>query len=769
MQFSNIKLMAAIFLSMFSMEAYAIGKLVTTDSGEKLWVEQYGSGKPTIILINGGGDTIDTEWRKIIPALSKTTSVIAYDRPGQLKSPGLKDITTPRTAKDVISSLRALLMKLRIDPPYILVAHSIGGLYGLYYAKNFPDEITGLVMINGNLVAEQFPENVKWLSPKMRAFIQQEDAAHVLKLKKQLEEIVKNIHNKPTDQQSEQIEYSLEVIGKKESAKQVMNSPNLSNELVLVVLSSGSFSVEKRMQKEFSQEVPNAIFKKFPNSSHYIQNDNPGDVIKIVRDIVERIHNRSYLELAVDTNDLIIKNVRIINPERTLEPRQGYIVIHHNRIKQVGDGTVKIASNANVYDGKNQYVIPGLIDSHNHIDTVLGLSDQQYTSHPKLVSDYQKQLPRSYLYFGYTTIIDLASSDRNAIRIFNSSAAHPDLYTCGGGIMIANGYPMNYLPEEVRFDKVPNFLYDPHQKIKLPSHIDPAQHTPSAIIKRIVSSHAVCVKIFYEPGFDEEKILPLPSLSSVREIVKLAHQHHLPVLMHANSYEAQKFFLASGADISAHGLWNWGTYENEFGLPDPIKNILYQITQRQLGYQPTMQVMNGLSASVNTSFLDDPQLPNVIPVSLLSWYKTKEGQWYSDLITGNVSKATVEKRFQLKENQLQRVVNYLQKNHANLLFGTDTPSSPTYGNPPGYNGYLEMNDWHRADVPLSDILIAATIRNAKFFHLEKKYGSLAPGKIANLVIMKKNPLQDISAYDSITSIVLHGKIYPRSEFLANKK
>lgn len=184
-------------------------------------------------------------------------------------------------------------MKLHIDPPYILVAHSIGGLYALYYAKNFPDEIAGLVMINGNLVAEQFPENVKWLSPKMLSFIQREDAAHVLKLKKQLEITEKNLLGQPTIQQSSQIAYSLEVMGKKESAKQVMNSPNLSNTLVLAVLSSGSLSAEKRMQKEFSQEVPNAIFRKFPNRSHYIQNDNPNEVIKTIQIIINRIRNKS--------------------------------------------------------------------------------------------------------------------------------------------------------------------------------------------------------------------------------------------------------------------------------------------------------------------------------------------------------------------------------------------------------------------------------------------------------------------------------------------
>ncbi len=472
---------------------------------------------------------------------------------------------------------------------------------------------------------------------------------------------------------------------------------------------------------------------------------------------------------AFGANDLIITNANIINPTEKLAPKKGYIIIHNGIIKKVGYDQFKPPIKTTVFDAKNQFVIPGLIDSHNHVDTVLGLNNQEYATHSKLVADYQQQLPRSYLYFGYTTIIDLnPPATQNAIRIFNANKTHPDLYTCGGGIMLANGYPMNLLPMSERFTTFPNFLYEPNQQIKLPTNIDPKQHIPTAIIKRIVDAHAVCVKIFYEPGFGDEKNLPLPTLASVREIVRLAHQHHLPVIVHANSLDAQKFVLASGADIFAHGLWNWGTYDGTPGLPLPIKNVLNKIMTNHLGYQPTMQVINGLIALTDANFLNDPELTKVLPKSLLDWYRTQQGQWYVNLILNNLSRETVKNRLEIKENQVSRVVNYLQKNHGNLLFGTDTPSSPTYGNPPGYNGFLEMQNWYHAGVSLSQIFIAATIRNAEFFHLEKKYGSIATDKIANLIIMKKNPLKDISAYDAITTVILHGKAYHRAEFNAQR-
>ncbi|MDX1901237.1 MAG: amidohydrolase family protein [Gammaproteobacteria bacterium] len=461
-------------------------------------------------------------------------------------------------------------------------------------------------------------------------------------------------------------------------------------------------------------------------------------------------------------SDLIIINAKMINTtEKTMFPREGYIIIHDGKIKKVGFGKIPNIKNSRVYNAKHQYLIPGLIDSHNHINVVPGLADD--ISHPDLVTEYRKQLPSSYLYFGYTTIIDLVI-DKS--EIFNSNPKHPDLYTCGGGIMSANGYPMSEFPENLRFKMFPNFLYERNKGVKLPEGINPADHTPSAIIRRIVNSNAKCVKIFYEPGFGASKNLPLPSLDAVRQIVILAHKHHLPVLIHANSLVAQKFVLDSGADIFAHGMWNWKPYDGSPGLPSPIKHMLDQVILRHLGYQPTMQVIQGLQALLDPHFLEDQQLLNVTPRPLLDWYKTKEGQWYTNLIVDGLPKSTVSNRLTSKEDQVSRVVKYIQKNHGNLLFGTDTPSSPTYGNPPGYNGYLEMKDWYQAGVPLSEILISATIRNAKFFHLEKKYGSLSAGKIANLVIMKKNPLNDISAYDSITTVILHGQFYDRHVFSA---
>jgi imidazolonepropionase-like amidohydrolase len=116
-----------------------------------------------------------------------------------------------------------------------------------------------------------------------------------------------------------------------------------------------------------------------------------------------------------------------------------------------------------------------------------------------------------------------------------------------------------------------------------------------------------------------------------------------------------------------------------------------------------------------------------------------------------------------------QVVAYLARRNAHFLFGTDTPSAPTYGNLPGLNGYLEMRDLQRAGLSLRQIFRAATIDNARMFHLNAQCGSIERGKIANLVLLRKSPLDSVDAYDSIVTVWVHGKPVPREDLAAAQR
>ncbi|GGP24395.1 alpha/beta fold hydrolase [Silvimonas amylolytica] len=116
----------------------------TLSGGGKIGWTVAGSGKPTVVLQAGLGDDRST-WNKVFPDLSAHYRVFAYDRPGYGSS---SHASTPRDPCTIATELHDLLRAAQIPPPYLLVGHSIGGMYQYVYARMYPDEVAGLVLVD---------------------------------------------------------------------------------------------------------------------------------------------------------------------------------------------------------------------------------------------------------------------------------------------------------------------------------------------------------------------------------------------------------------------------------------------------------------------------------------------------------------------------------------------------------------------------------------------------------------------------------------------
>jgi hypothetical protein len=252
------------------------------------------------------------------------------------------------------------------------------------------------------------------------------------------------------------------------------------------------------------------------------------------------------------------------------------------------------------------------------------------------------------------------------------------------------------------------------------------------------------------------------------ETRQAASQAGLVLMVHANSFEAQRFAEAGGADVIAHGMWNWGTLDPRTDFPHEIASLLDQIAARHTGYQPTLQVLQGIRAYFDPDYLKLPSIPKVVPPDMVAWLNSPRATWFKAELAGpGQSDSAV--RAGLDRGPIRRgrqVVAYLAAKNANFLFGSDTPSSPTYGNLPGLNGYLEMRQLSQAGLTLAQIFKAATIDNAREFHLDSLVGTIEPGKIANLVLLRASPLERVDAYDSISMIWIHGRAVRRVSLAA---
>jgi imidazolonepropionase-like amidohydrolase len=459
-----------------------------------------------------------------------------------------------------------------------------------------------------------------------------------------------------------------------------------------------------------------------------------------------------------------ITDVTIVSPENLAHLARGSVLIENERIARVErKASAKPPADATVVSGEGGFLIPGLIDSHVHLASVPGVAPELNVipdaAHAAMLADYYKQLPRSYLYFGYTTLIDLAVVKRELLNDFRRAPLHPDLYDCGPSLPVANGYPMSFAPPAERFQLFPNFLYDRAQSASIPSEYKPQDHTPAAVVAADKRAGAICVKTYFEHGFGKDRNLPVLTPAMAAAVRNAATQNGLVMMMHANSFEAQQFAVDADVDVIAHGMWNWGALDRQPELPPEIKTLLDRIAQKGTGYQATIQVMEGLRAYFDPEYLKTPGIPQVIPAALLAWFNSPEGKWFGkEIDEDNTPDADMRQLFDRGPiRRVRQVVGYLAARNANFLFGTDTPSAPTYGNLPGLNGYLEMQQLHDAGLSLEQIFKAATINNAREFKLASRVGTIEPGKTANLVLLRKSPLEGLDAYDSIVTVWVRGR------------
>jgi imidazolonepropionase-like amidohydrolase len=451
-----------------------------------------------------------------------------------------------------------------------------------------------------------------------------------------------------------------------------------------------------------------------------------------------------------------IVGATVISPEREDGGRVLHVLIEGDRIAAVTATLPADASrNATVVRAEGKYLIPGLMDSHVHLASIPAISFPMQAGHRDLVDDYRRQAPRSFLRYGYTTLVDLIITDPKPIQAMRAAPAHPDIYDCGGALPVVNGYPSSFAPAEYRFALFPNTLYDPIHPETFPAQEDPKAHSPQAAVSRIRAGGGICVKTFFERGYGRDRNLPVPSAELMRDVVAAAGAARLPVLLHASSLEAQTFGVDTGVSIFAHGMWNWSPYDSD-SLPPQVQAVLDRIVERSIGYQATLQVIGGLLLLFDPGYLDRPDVRRVIPPALLAWYRSDEAQWYKRDLAQGATDTAMRERLERVLRRGSQTVQYLAQRRARFLFGTDTPSGPTIGNLPGLNGYLEMQRLVGAGMSLRQLFEAATLSNAKAFALDGLIGTVQPGKRANLVLLGRSPLEAVEAYEQVQTVWIGG-------------
>ncbi len=150
-QRSSRRIMGCLFaisswaIAGFSASPIAIAQVENTVDvgGHRLFYQLHGQGTPTVVIDVGVGESFQS-CLPLVSELSKTVSVLVYDRVGY----GRSEIgPMPRDAKAEAADLKALLQKAKLNGPYVLVGHSLGGLNMQVFAHEYAENVRGLVLL----------------------------------------------------------------------------------------------------------------------------------------------------------------------------------------------------------------------------------------------------------------------------------------------------------------------------------------------------------------------------------------------------------------------------------------------------------------------------------------------------------------------------------------------------------------------------------------------------------------------------------------------
>ena len=115
-------------------------------AGKDMHIDCTGSGGPTLVLEHAASASYML-WRRVQPQLSTVTQVCSYDRAGHGWSPTRAN---PRDAEVIVHELHDLLDKAGVRRPFIYVGHSAGGLYVREYAREYPNDLAAVALLDAS-------------------------------------------------------------------------------------------------------------------------------------------------------------------------------------------------------------------------------------------------------------------------------------------------------------------------------------------------------------------------------------------------------------------------------------------------------------------------------------------------------------------------------------------------------------------------------------------------------------------------------------------
>ena len=413
------------------------------------------------------------------------------------------------------------------------------------------------------------------------------------------------------------------------------------------------------------------------------------------------------LPLLVPAQKIILHCGRFIDVKTGQLQNEMSVIIEKNKITGVVKGYAAADPADNIIDLKNRTVMPGLMDMHVHLEGETGRNRQieRFTLNPADVAYKSVRYAETTLLSGFTTVRDLGGSPagvnislRNAIK--NNLVKGPRVYTAGKSIATTGGHadPTNGCSKDLMGDPGPSdgVVNGPEDCVKA---VRQRYKDGSDLIKITASGGVMSVaKSADNPQFTEAEI---------KAIVETATDYGFKVAAHAHGTEAMKRAIRAGVTSIEHG-----TYLDDEAIALFKQHGTYLV--------PTITAGKSTADSA------------------------KIAGYYPDIVT---AKALVVGTF------IQASFAKAYKAGVKIAFGTDAGVFPHGKN------WMEFLYMTEAGMPAMAVIQSATMAGADLLGVADMLGSIEAGKLADIIAVDGNPLEDISSMGRVKFVMKDGVVY----------
>lgn len=439
----------------------------------------------------------------------------------------------------------------------------------------------------------------------------------------------------------------------------------------------------------------------------------------------------------------VIKNVTVIDVKSGKTIPGQSVVVTNEKIEMTGAvKKIKEPVNATVVDGTGKFLMPGMIDAHIHFFQSGGLytrpdvvdlrSFRPYEVEKIFSIDNAGDYMQRYLRLGITTVMDVGGPFAN--------------FTIRDSIAKTTAAP-NVLVTGSLFSMVETDMFGkdkPIEKISSEKDID-------ALFERMLPFKPDFIKIWYiaGPAQPPKKNFPL-----VKYIAQLTHRHGLKLAVHATELETAVLAVEAGADILVHSVDD-----------EPVTDEFVQLLKhKKVTYIPTLIVLGNYGKALTGKLANHSQdlaFANPFSYGTLTDPEGMDPQNVPGILSRLRSDPALASNNRADSIAGMNLVK-LAKAGINIATGTDAGNIGTMH----ASSYLqELEAMQHAGLGIAEILKASTFNAAIGFGKEHLWGSIEKGKIADMILLHKNPLESLQHLNAITAVIKNGKILQADSIL----